>query len=862
MGIGAITLDAAGSVTEPTRFPLDLPSAESMKGIGYGLYSSIGIPRGRGLLFANGMDPLRKAIDDTPLRCGLLAPPDALAVSSGGDQATATLDLDDAGNGASIYHPAANDVLWLGNLASSQIVFVANLSDTPSTTMTLTNYLKVLRGASGADALDNLQDVINGVNKGVTWDEPNGFTDHATSLRSVIEVSSHPTTYQVVFRALDAGTSGNALWAGLAEGSWTDCDFGSGGSTVSTTYGYFEGGTDGSGSAPEAGSYYYGWGYSRKIDGARSGIADLAQANQGTAQNVDLTSITDSVFDSVNAESDYKFWTRTQSDGRRHFIGEEILDSGSTDTDDLSNETLGKRLAYEAAYHRAYADGFIHRVRFLAKYKGRWFGAGVIRAATYDQGTVSVTNGSRRVDFSSTAYVTQEMEHREFATNASIEDDADKYTIIHVDEANRYAYLDREFEGTTNGTRAYEIRDVRDPFRIHYCEIGLPDQVGGAYFIDQVLSPDPEGITGLYEAFGALIIFTRTGVWSLVGTGPTSFRLTNEYEGVGCAGGQSVIYIDGVLYWLGTDGAIYGWGGSGEPLKVSSPPSQSGEVSGIKGTTDRINMRFAHNVVAHYHASTNAVRWFVPLDDDTTNRNVLVYGVQTGTWGLDTCEDITCVETVADPNGKLRTLAGDIHGQIFELDVEPVSGQGSSDGAYGFEPVFTVTSGDVESATGTGASFPTSGVGAAWLPVTHVDASGNLVRARVASNTSTKLNYTRFLDAAPAATTQGVVGAIVLDIETGRFTLADPAENKTLEAVRVTFAKDVDGQFFLGYAVNDGTPAIVSGEEGALTAADGEEHFWPSDEGRRLKLRILCLEPGCDPAFDNLQLWVIPTGRP
>lgn len=589
MGIGAITLPSVSAVTAPTAYPFAFPAANARKARGYGLYSSIQLPGGRGTLFANGIDPLRHVVSSTALRTGLLAPYDEMTVTPSGTQATATLDIDVAGPG-SPYNPTAGDILVLNG---TQINFVTGFS-------AVVNQVEILSAATAALTLERLEKWMEGRGiVGVDYNYPTWFPPPS----AVIEVSARTAT-TITFRAIAPGAAGNGLSAyltGVFGSAWSSN--GSGVSSVasfgslapngtqlgsSTNVGYFENGADGTANNNAdtdlfgEGEYAYTYSYRRREDGAESGIAEEATGVQSGDFNVALSDLETALSD--DDVDDIRVY-RTTDGGNVYYRVAEVVDPGTgttSYTDTLGNLSLSKRVSYDPAIHRLWEDGFIPRVRYLAGYKGRWFGAGVLRASTYTVGYADVTHGSRVVDLvvGYTTVVTKEMEHRTFRITQSGYSPATEYEIVFVDEEEQQIYLDRDYEGANSpsGGLTYEIKDTRDPFTIYYCEPLLPNQTTGTMALEGVVGPDPEGVTGLYEAFESLVVFTRTGIWRLTGSSPTNFRLTQEYEGVGCVSGHGIVLVDGILYWMGADG-IYAWTGSGEPYKASSPPAtEEGQI--------------------------------------------------------------------------------------------------------------------------------------------------------------------------------------------------------------------------------------------------------------------------------------------
>jgi len=832
MGIGYIQPKKFGSVTEPVPFPLALPSAESKTARDHGLLSSIALPGSRGTMIANGMDPLRHIYEDDVYRTGLLAPKSACVATPTGTRATAVLDIDASSDGASPYTIANGDWIVVG----SAIQFVTALNSPPLS-------VEVAIGATPSITLDNLRHLFDSTGtKGVQYDYPSWWRDHNS-----IEVTAK-TAWSVSFRIKRYGSNGDGWYTYLLTGSWTDCTLGSSGGSVGAG-GNFENGADGTGDEPAAGTYNYRYSYFRKADGAVSGASPTVESQIDEGMRIDLSVVAAPLSDD---DIDYKRWWRTDTGGSTLYRGADIAEADTTDADTLSNTTLKTHTTYDPTIHRLWEGGQIERVRFLAEYKGRWVGAGHILGADYVNGTCSV-HGSDASDATATnvvtlatnGHVTKEMEHWTFQTEQSTEDDALEYAVIYVDETNDKLYLHQDWLGATATGKSFRIRDTRDPFRLYYSEPVLPNNTSSSMNIDGIQSTDPAGVTGLFPAFESLIAFTGTGLWRLTGSDPVSFRLTHEYEGVGCVAGHSIVLVDNILYWLGADG-IYAWQGSGEPFKASSPP---GEPRGIARTIARINTQHAHSTFAHYDPEKRIIRWFVALDSNITNRHAIVFDLQTKSWSLDTANDITYAKTVTDKDGNLRTLAGDIYGHVWELDVS------NTDGAYGFEPVQTITSPTKTGISVTGTPLPASSA-LKGVPVWMMDGDGDFTRATVSTNTTSAVVFTTRLATTPSAGMPCVFGGIHQRIESGWFSYDEKNLRKIFEAIRVAFAYKAEGQYWVSVATNQGTVTVLDPDGGDLMTLDGEEHHWEREEGKRLKIRIDTIGPGFDPAFQALETWV------
>lgn len=834
MGIGTLTIDTAGSVTEPSGFPLVL-SSQVLKGDRYtyelpwtfALFSSV-----KALIASNGYAAMTHAQGTSLFRTGIIAPATAPAVASTGSGARASATFTPGAQ------PADGDYITLVS-AGGEVGYAWRVYFKTSFAVSgdLLRYWQVKRGANQAASLANLEDAINGtatdgdVYRSPTIDAGRQTIDHPARWSDwVTSAAAGATT--VVLTAVQYGTGGNAYAAASTIGT-----FGTGG--------LMTGGVAGSHSAsgtqvPGPGARRWGYAFRRTTDGATSGISPTVGYEQLDDGDVALSSLTDPPA-SQNELVDAKVWFRTLDGGDVYYEGYSVVTADTTDTDDLDDTTLSESDTYDATLFRTYPDGAVPRYRCLGEKDGRVFGAGFVPDNTYSYGTASVTNGSRLVTLSAGNYIHNWFEHHTFRVTTDASTSAVEYEIVHAAEGGTTFYLDREYEGTTAGTAAYDIRDLRNPFTTGFCEPRFLNVWGPDSEIEGVSGPDPEGITAYASGFDTLIALTRTGIWMLRGDSPDTYSFEHAYEGVGCVGPKAWVMAEGRLYFLSDEG-IYKWAPGAIPVKVSAPPVRGGQADGINGTVSRINRTYAGFSVAHFDPENRVVRFFVPLDEDITCRYAIVYDLQSGVWGLDHLGiDVTECRSVGDPAGNLRTLVGDIQGTIWEIDIS------NSDGAYGFEPVNAITSSTVRTVTCSGASFPTSGNALKGVPVVFVDSSGNFTYNTIASNTGTVLTLAR-IQTAPTGTC--IVGGIHAIMETGRFHLGDPARDKVLGFARVAFSPDTDGQFWFSYASNQGTAAVAGATtDGDLTLTDGEEQFWIRERGRLLRWRIDVVEPGCDPAF-------------
>lgn len=838
-GVGAITVPAAGAVTEPVKMPLTVAGPVVLPQTHEAPYSGVLLPGSRGLMLGNGLGFIFHIVNGAMMSTGILAPETAPAAAFKSPGAAATGRIDTTGNHAD------NDRMDLVSAGDQEnfswpVVFVTAFD----TSGEFLRYYQVLVGASASATLDNLVSCINGTSgEGSTYQSPrihNGVQteDHPARWSDWI-TATKTSASRVTFTAARAGTPGNSyeiLEVKDSGGAWSVTAF--------------SGGAAGTGTAPKNGSRRWAYLFKRALDNARSGISPLVDLETDDQGNVALSSLTSAPSALATYEkTDAKTWVRTLTEAEDLFEGYDVVAADTTDDDDIDDDDLADRTTYDPALYRTYEDGMVPRYRILVPFKGMVLGMGYIPMPEYSIGTADVTFGSSTVTLSSGTLVRRTREGQEFRVSTDASTEAVRYRIIWIDEANRQLHLDRAIETSTNATAAYAIRDTRSPFEVGWCEPGQPNLWPAANTALVVTGPDPEGIVAAVPAFGGVVIFTRTGIWMLSGS-YGALRIRNEYEGAGCVGKLAAVACDdGYVRFLANPG-VYAWAGpgSGEPIPISHGRTKEGRAWGIGDTIRRINRGAAHAACAHVHPNTKVLRFAVPLDDDRTNRHCLVLDLQSRVWSVDDVPDLTFLQTVYTDDGVAHVVAGDVQGDVWELDVS------NSDGAFDFEPVATVTSATVDTVTCSGASFPTTGDGLAGVPVVLVRTStGEIEVNSVASNTGTVLTLARYTTAL-AASDVVIVGGIVWWLQSGKCHFGSPALLKSLFMFRVLFAPQSDGTYYAAFAADQDDPTVSdSTVQGDFTLTSGSELFLPSVAGNALQFLLLCLEPGCDPSIVDAQ---------
>lgn len=834
MAFGALVPAALGPVTAPTTIVLGTATSVKTGLASWGLYDPIPYATKdfNSVIFAHGSEAMRYALEGSSLRLGLLPPKAGLTAVSTSQQATSVLTF-----GASDVTDGARIRVWNTNDGSANGYIYFKTTLTPGSAQ-----LQVKVVAGNVDAtLTNLYNLLNDAGTEGTDYTYAGFLavipyasaeEYFNELGDIEASAMSAAANTVTFRAITPGLNGNTYVSieVVADGQLTF-----GGTT-------FSGGATGSGTAPDfpsAGDRLYALGTVRSTDGALSGASfPYVEFSQSTGAEVTLDN-----YPAVPSRDGTDFYRVYRTSLGGDLLYKVLDDAADPATDDVGDEELtdrASRYKYDDRIFRPRVSGYPQVGRFGAIWRGRLWLGGAHKAADYSTGTASVTLDSDEVTLSATARPKEDWVGRVFRVASTTVE----YVIVDVNPATRVLTLSRAYTGATNATASYTVRDARDPFHLTYSEPTLVNNFPPANGISGITSPDPSGITGVVAMWDSLVVFTRTGVWRVVGdTG--AFLLQPITEGAGCFGNHAVQKVGGLLYWLGPEG-VWRWGGVGDPEPLST--LRDSEESDTRDVIRRINTDEGDVVVSNYNPTTRRIRWWVPLDGETSNLHCLRLDVRSGSFALHTAPDITAAATAPGPAGTFVTVAGAADGTLYQLDT------GDIDGAFGFEPVQTVASWAAGTRTITldGTALPTSGDALKGIPAVLLPAAGPPYEVlKIASNT----NGTVVLAAPPTLTPADgdylIVGAIPLDAET-EFDYEQPELLKWLEGL--TLSHEVGSlatEVWCGASTDSDVPEVFvprggsSADSALMTATDGQKHFWLyTERGRVLRIRFLAFARG------------------
>lgn len=808
-----LPLTAEGAVTAPTgAFTWAAPLSQTQVFLDIGPVNLLEIAD-FGWALADGVNPLRLVTRGAVFDAGGLAPNVSMTLAvTGGVRATVV--------GTYTGQPANNETITLGRPGFQVVITWKNALVTDGTVGD-----QVLIGGDADTSYANLVKLINGTGtQGVEFFNLQTFLGKPDDYQDIyfLEVSAHDTGGNTVtVRYVQYGTLGNT-----AVSTETTSNFTFASATLT-------GGVDGTGTELSVGTYRYFFTWFRSSDGAETGRSPIVSITKNTNARIDITGLTDS----ADTTFDFIRIYRTTATGTEFRLVGTNAAGDSTFTDDVSDVVLAESIEWTEALHRAYSEGKPPRGRALALWKGRLWSLGAHLHAEYSRGTVAVTEGSATVTFSVKG-VTTRMVGRTFRAASTSED----YTVLSVNESGPTAVLDRVYEGVTNGTASFTIRDDYDACAIRASVQFLYNQWPTTESPGRVDTDDVAGGTALLATRQRLFAFSKTSIASVTGEDPDSWEVTRVSADVGCESPGLLCPVEGGGVFLSKKG-IYAIAPDETLTPLSSPASpRRVNPRGIDGTMDRIAWAHTDQGYSTYDPIERVVVFGVPLDGATVPNYEIVLDLQNSEWALYKRAEWTTSAVITLPDGGQALLAGDREGHIWHVNI------GESDGFYGTEAVQTLTGAQtVRTLTVTGTPFSTSGTGEKGKPVLILYADGTtLAYGKVASNTTSALTLAEDLATAPAASDQIILGGIAWQAKSGFFTGPDEFRAKALKSVTIRHSPTTRGQYHLSFAVDGGSYIVtpVGTSLGSLSQANGKTRHFTQYPGDSHSINLRGFKPG------------------
>lgn len=811
MGTFQLPLTAEGAVTAPTgAFVFREPSAETQTFLDVGSANVLEIPE-FGWAVADGVNPLRLIVDGGVYDCGGLAPlPEMTLAVTGGARATAVWTYTG--------QPSNNEYMLLGvaNVGNALVVFKDTLV-TDGTEGTPQVYI----GGDADETWANVEKLINGTGtQGSGYWDVFQFLDLGT-FQSVtrMEVSARdPGANTLTMRFMDFGSIGNSCITG---------DFAS---NVTVPAGFMTGGSDGTGTAPAAGTYRYFYTWHRKADGAETGRSPVTTITKQSNANVSISVLTasaDTTFDYINIY-------RTTNHGVEFFKLGASPRATLTFSDNVDDETLvsnNNGVPWDDLKHRAYAEGKPPRGLALAYWGSRLWTMGMRPSAEKNKGTVAVLGWKTDPDTASATITFSALGITDLDVGKVFKVDAtsEEYTLLSVSESAGTAVLDRKYEGEDDAVATYTISE---PLTSRVMQASVPylyNQQPVSESPGSVDTDDIAGGTAYLATKSRLFGFSRTSIVAVTGDDIETWTMDKVAHGVGCVSQRLITPFEGGGAFLSFDG-FYAISPDGQVVCISEPKAPIGmKATGITDTVKRIHWATIDEGYSFYDREERELVFGVPLDGALVPNYEIVFNIQNSTWTTFKRAEWTAMTTITLPNGDQAVLSGDRHGNLWHAHL------GASDGFYGTEALQTLTGATVRTLTVAATPFTATGDGEEGKPVVILSADGSTVQyGKVASNTTAILTLCEDLATLPVIGDQILLGGIAWQAKTGFATFGEEYRHKTLRSVTIRHSPTTRGDYYLSFAVNGGSFALcpVGTSIGDLTEGDGKvRHFtqWPGD---------------------------------
>lgn len=348
------------------------------------------------------------------------------------------------------------------------------------------------------------------------------------------------------------------------------------------------------------------------------------------------------------------------------------------------------------------------------------------------------------------------------------------------------------------------------PTTFYYSQLGNPE----AFDLDnnfELVNPiDGQSLTALESFGGVLVLFKQGSTWLLIGDDPNSWEIRLLSADVGCTSPQSIVQIEGKLYWWSNQGPMM-WDGTSNQVRNIGREQLTGVSDTLTFAASEYN-----DVCAVVDQARQRVLFAVAAFATTRNTEILPYNYALEAWDADTWQmiDVASWGVVQDSASVPRVYIGSYSGQVFKFWESEGDGTPSS---------LTTTGGSVTSATSTTLvdstqSFPTSGNGLLDRYVYALDSTRRTVqRRRISSNTATELTLTSAWTTIPTSSYTYVVGGIDFQFDMAGEDFGQAFMRKRLREVfiesLVNTATECDIDFFV-----DGAQSIATTRRFSLTA--------------------------------------------
>ena len=207
----------------------------------------------------------------------------------------------------------------------------------------------------------------------------------------------------------------------------------------------------------------------------------------------------------------------------------------------------------------------------------------------------------------------------------------------------------------THKNYVFMAHTTANPSRIYWSDLLDLETWGALSYID--ISPnDGDWITGLLPFSDYLIITKQRSIWVLVGDGPSFFEVRRIHEGIGCIAPRSLVKMEGVFSFVGTEG-IY----------LSDLNTHVVITERFKKTWDELNKRRLTQAASAYY--DHKLRIDLPSSGSIRNNTRIIYdNIRKALYLQEFKKHASCYATFIEAGQEILLYGHSTEGQVSRAD--------------------------------------------------------------------------------------------------------------------------------------------------------------------------------------------------
>jgi hypothetical protein len=175
--------------------------------------------------------------------------------------------------------------------------------------------------------------------------------------------------------------------------------------------------------------------------------------------------------------------------------------------------------------------------------------------------------------------------------------------------------------------------NINFPYRVYFSSALAPENwstvaPSDATSLDLVDDGDPEGITGIASFQNRLYVWTRTSLFEITGTTPSTFIVQRVTNGIGCIGMASIAQIPNDVVFC-SDRGVHSLRQLNSGRQTESQ-FLSRDIQ--KLWVEQLNTALYPRVMSGFNPTTNNLIIVVPQSGQTQKSDLLTYNIEFGTW--------------------------------------------------------------------------------------------------------------------------------------------------------------------------------------------------------------------------------------